>query len=111
VNELVISVIIIIEVIIMMVSVDRIKDIAISIAPKYSIKKIDLFGSYADETANDESDIDFLVEFESAAVSLFLLSKLKYDLEELLGKPVDVIHGPLTDNSLIEVNKVVSLYE
>jgi predicted nucleotidyltransferase len=95
----------------MTLSVEQIKDAASNIIPKYSIKKMILFGSYASDTANDESDVDFIVEFEQAAVSLFMLSDLKYDLEEVLGKPVDVIHGPLPEESLIEINKVVSLYE
>ena len=34
--------------------------------------------------------MDFLVEFEGGR-SLFELIRLKYDLEDLLGRPVDVV--------------------
>lgn len=95
----------------MTLSVEQIKSAATNIVPRYPIKKIELFGSYANATANDQSDVDFIIEFQESAVSLFMLSDLKYDLEELLGKSVDVIHGPLPNESLLEINKVVSLYE
>lgn len=94
----------------MILSIDKIKNAANNISPKYAIKKIILFGSYAEQTANEKSDIDFIIEFNKNAVSLFLLSSLKNELEEALGKQVDVIHGPLVPDSIIQVNKVVSLY-
>ncbi|MBC7317199.1 MAG: nucleotidyltransferase domain-containing protein, partial [Chloroflexi bacterium] len=40
--------------------------------------------------ADEESDIDFLVEME-AGRSLFDLGGLQYELEQLLGRPVDVV--------------------
>ena len=94
----------------MILSIDKIKNVANNIAPKYAIKKIILFGSYAEQIANEKSDIDFIIEFNKNAVSLFLISSLKNELEEALGKQVDVIHGPLVPDSIIQVNKVVSLY-
>lgn len=94
----------------MVLSIEKIKTVANDIAAKYEIKKIILFGSYADQTARDNSDVDFMIEFDTTAVSLFLLSKLKNELEESLGKEVDVIHGPLVPESIIKTNKVVSLY-
>ncbi len=94
----------------MILSIDKIKNVANNIAPKYAIKKIILFGSYAEQTANEKSDIDFIIEYNKNAVSLFLISSLKNELEEALGKQVDVIHGPLVPDSIIQVNKVVSLY-
>ena len=51
---------------------------------------ISLFGSVALETDNDSSDIDFLVQFEPGS-SLFDLLHLQDDLEDLLGRPVDVV--------------------
>lgn len=95
----------------MVLSIEKIRAEATNTVTKYGVKKVLLFGSYADGTANDDSDVDFVVEFNTAAVSLFVLSQLKYELEEKLGKQVDVIHGPLTDKSMIKADKVVSLYE
>lgn len=48
-----------------------------------------LYGSVARGQATETSDIDFLVEFEDGR-SLFDLGGLVVDLEDLLGRPVDV---------------------
>jgi predicted nucleotidyltransferase len=48
-----------------------------------------VFGSVARNVADDQSDIDCLVELE-AGRSLFDLGGLQYDLEQLLGHRVDV---------------------
>ena len=92
-------------------TLESIKNKSTRILKKYGVRKVDLFGSYADGTASDDSDIDLLVEFSTASVSLLLLSQLKYELEEDLGKSVDVIHGPLSKEAMIQPSKVVSLYE
>ena len=70
-------------------------------------KKGQYFGSYADGRVTEDSDLDLLVEFESPAVSLIMLNELKYDLEDALGLPVDVIHAPLPAGSMIEIGKEV----
>jgi uncharacterized protein len=49
-----------------------------------------IFGSVARREANEQSDIDFLVDLE-AGRSLFDLGGLLVDLEELLGYPVDIV--------------------
>ena len=73
----------------------------------YALRKVSVFGSYANGCATKESDLDLLVEFDSPAVSLIKLNALKYDLEDALGLPVDVVHGPLPVGSMITVGKVV----
>lgn len=50
-----------------------------------------------------------IVEF-FVPVSLITLSRLKIDLEEALNLEVDIIHGPVTDDDMIEVNKEIVLY-
>ena len=47
------------------------------------------------------------MEFEHPTVSLLKLNSLKYDLEDALGLPVDVIHAPLPAGSMIRPGKVV----
>lgn len=94
----------------MIVSLDKIKDIAGDVASKYDVKKMTLFGSYADGSAREDSDIDLMVEFNKKAVSLFVLSGMKFELEEKLKKPVDVIHAPIPKKSMIKAEKVVSIY-
>ena len=90
-----------------MPTVDMIRDTLNGMKNAYALRKVSIFGSYADGRATSESDLDLLVEFESPAVSLIQLNALKYDLEDALGLPVDVIHAPLPQNSLITVGKVV----
>ena len=94
-----------------MLTISEIKNSISDIVIKYPIKKISLFGSYADGSANEESDIDILVEFLPSNVSLFLLSDIKNEIESRLNKEVDLLHAPVDEYSLIEINKVVDIYE
>ena len=80
------------------------------IAHIYDLKKVTLFGSYAAGKETTKSDIDLLVEFKRPAVSLLVIAGLKYKLEELTGKEVDVIHAPIQGNSFLEIGKEVPLY-
>jgi predicted nucleotidyltransferase len=75
-----------------------IKEIRRKIAPileKYGVVKAGLFGSVVRGVATKRSDIDLLVKLPNNA-SLLDLAGLKIELEERLGKKVDV----LTYNSL-----------
>jgi len=59
-----------------------------------------LFGSAARGDDTDDSDIDFLVEFEAGS-SLFDLMDLQEALEQLLGVSVDVVSvGGLKDRDV-----------
>ena len=93
-----------------MLTLQQIIDAACTIATDYPITKIFLFGSYADGRNTSDSDVDLLIEFETEAVSLLTLADIKIRIEDILGVEVDVIHGPLPENSLIEINKVVEIY-
>ncbi|MBR1585686.1 MAG: nucleotidyltransferase domain-containing protein [Clostridia bacterium] len=90
-----------------MPTVDIIRDTLYGMKNAYALRKVSIFGSFADGRATSESDLDLLVEFDSPAVSLVKLNALKYDLEDALGLPVDVIHAPLPEGSMITVGKVV----
>ena len=61
-----------------------------ALARRHRGLSISLFGSVAVGNDNDSSDVDFLVEFEPGS-SLFDLLHLKDDLEDLLGRTVDVV--------------------
>lgn len=79
-------------------------------AKEYPIVKAELFGSYAAGRSSLDSDVDLLVEFSSPQISLITLNSLKYKLEELLGTDVDLIHGPLPEDSMIEIDRRIPLY-
>jgi len=91
---------------------ENIKNIALPVIKKYGVNRAGIFGSFATGEAKEDSDIDMLVELPKGA-SLFDLIGLKLDLEELLGRKVDV----LTYNSIyyllreIILNEEIVIYE
>ncbi|MCL5981699.1 MAG: nucleotidyltransferase domain-containing protein [Firmicutes bacterium] len=94
-----------------MLTVSEIRSKIIDIAVKYQVKKLSIFGSYADGNADDQSDIDMLVEFSAPNVSLLMLSDLKEQMKLLFNKDVDLIHAPIHKDSIIKINNVVDIYE
>jgi predicted nucleotidyltransferase len=66
------------------------RDEILRIATRYGAHNIRVFGSVARHQADDHSDIDLLVDLEPGR-SLFDLGGLQYELEQLLGRPVDVL--------------------
>jgi hypothetical protein len=71
---------------------DEIQKIVVPIAQKYGLRAVYLFGSYARGTANENSDIDLLLDTSGTEIrSLLQLSCVYCDLERALGKSVDVI--------------------
>ena len=66
------------------------RDEILRIANKYGAQSVRVFGSVARGEADEQSDIDFLVEMEQGR-SLLDLGGFQYELEELLGRPVDVV--------------------
>lgn len=81
-----------------------------TVAEEFSIKRVMLFGSYAEGRNIAESDVDLLIEFVMPAVSLFILTDIKNRLEDILNVDVDIIHAPIPDNALIKPEKVVEIY-
>ena len=88
---------------------DVIKEILIQFVEKYSIKSMILFGSRADGSNSDESDVDLIVEF-LVPVSLITLSQMQIDMEEALNLNVDIVHGPIREDDMIEIGKEIVLY-
>ena len=62
----------------------------VSIAAARGARNLRVFGSVARGDARPDSDVDFLVDFEPGR-SVLDLSELILDLEELLGRRVDVV--------------------
>lgn len=93
-----------------MLTVEEIKKVIKKLAPEYKLTKVTLFGSRANGNFREDSDVDLIVEFETPAVSLFILSGLKIDLEKIFGVKVDVIHGPKKDSWMIDIDKEIEIY-
>ena len=60
------------------------------IARQHGARNIRVFGSFGRGEADEQSDIDFLVEME-AGRSLLDMGGLAMELKELLGREVDVV--------------------
>ena len=71
------------------------KEQILSLAAKYGASNVRIFGSVANGTADEKSDIDFLVDLEKGR-SLFDLGGLLMDLQGLFNRKVDVV----TENGL-----------
>jgi len=70
-------------------NIEEIKRKILPILKKYGVTRAGIFGSVVRGEAREESDIDILVEIESR-MSLLDFVGLKLELEEALGKPVDL---------------------
>ncbi|MBI5815025.1 MAG: nucleotidyltransferase domain-containing protein [Nitrospinae bacterium] len=58
-------------------------------AAKYGIIEIGVFGSSARNEATDDSDVDICVK--TATPDAFALAHIRTDIEELVGKRVDIV--------------------
>ena len=73
-----------------LMSIDEVKSKAIPILKRYGVKKAAIFGSVVRGEAEASSDIDILVEIEGD-MSLLDFVGLKIEIEEALGKKVDLV--------------------
>ena len=69
---------------------EKIKPKIVRILKKYGVKKAGIFGSYARGEQKKRSDIDILAQIPKS-VNLYDFIGIKQDLEEALGKKVDLV--------------------
>jgi predicted nucleotidyltransferase len=86
------------------VDVEKLSGQILPVLKRFGVKKAAIFGSLARGEGSEESDVDILVEFEPGK-SLLDLAGLKIELEETLGRRVDVstynsLHPLLKDRIL-----------
>lgn len=67
----------------------------LKLASQHGVRNVRVFGSAAHGEADGDSDIDFLVELEPDR-TLFDLGALLMDLQDLLGRKIDIV----TDDSI-----------
>lgn len=63
------------------------------IAAKYGARNVRVFGSVARGDAGEHSDVDFLIDLEPGR-TLFDMGGLLMELQELLGREVDLVTEP-----------------
>lgn len=90
---------------------DDIKLLVVPVLKKYNITKAGVFGSYAKGRASETSDIDLLVEL-TYPFSLLDFVGVKLELEEILGKNVDLVEyqaiKPIIRDSIL--NSEIRIY-
>jgi len=57
----------------------------------FYVRELGIFGSFVKERQKTKSDIDILVAFEQGHKDFFNYTRLKYYMEELLGRKVDLV--------------------
>ena len=76
----------------MILTIEEIRSKVAPIAQKYQLKAVYIFGSYAKDTATEDSDIDLLIDRTGSLIKgLFDLCCLNYDLCEATGKDIDLV--------------------
>lgn len=94
-----------------MLTINLIKQAVEPLAEKYDLLKVDLFGSYANGNATEKSDADFLVTFNAPVPSIFKVMGFKEELSERLDYPVDVVTLPAPRIDMLNIEKVINIYE
>ena len=61
------------------------------IRQKFGVKRIGIFGSFARGEEREDSDLDVLVEFEEGQKTFDNYMDLKFYLEDLFGREVDLV--------------------
>lgn len=62
-----------------------------SICKKYHVRNLTAFGSAVTEQFHEQSDIDFLIELDGAQDGLKRYMNVKFELELLLSRSVDLV--------------------
>ena len=73
-----------------MQTIESIKEAITPIAKEHGLKRVYLFGSYAKGTANEDSDVDLLIEI-GTPISLLGLSEILQDAKEAMNISVDLV--------------------
>jgi predicted nucleotidyltransferase len=71
-------------------TVAEIREIVLPVLRRHGITRAGIFGSFARGTPAPESDVDILVELDKQ-LSLLDFIGIKLDLEDVLGRPVDLV--------------------
>ena len=67
----------------------------------YNPERIGIFGSYARQEDNENSDIDILVSFKET-ISLLDLARIHRELSNALGKKIDLVTEPALKNEKLK---------
>lgn len=89
---------------------NKIKESILPVLVRNHVKRAGVFGSLARGEARADSDIDLLVELADDA-SLFDFVGLKFQLEDVVGRPVDLVEydaiKPLIRSQILKEQLVI----
>ncbi|WPD23146.1 MAG: nucleotidyltransferase family protein [Candidatus Electrothrix scaldis] len=74
----------------------------------FSVNSIGLFGSFARDDIHSKSDIDILVTFSEPTFNHYM--ELKFYLEDLFGRPVDLVMEQTVKKRLKKMIQQETLY-
>ncbi len=80
---------------------------------RWDVVEFAIFGSALRDDFNAQSDVDVLVTFaEKAKISLFDFAQMQIELEEIFGRPVDLVEkaslrNPYRRKEILETAQVV----
>ncbi|MGE3801188.1 MAG: nucleotidyltransferase family protein [Candidatus Kapaibacterium sp.] len=84
----------------------RLEEVRNDLFQRYPLTALGLFGSYARENQNDESNIDIIVEFSQPVG--FEIVDLAIELESTLGASVDLVsRNGIRDRILAHIEKQI----
>ncbi len=94
-----------------MLTVEQIRETVAGYFKDKPVKEVYLFGSYADGSAKESSDVDILFSLSGQEkLNYFGLAQYLIDLEKLLAKKVDLVQSAFIYPSIkkeIEKNKIL----
>ena len=93
-----------------MPTLEMIRQAVHTAAAQYPVKRVELFGSYANGTADENSDVDFLVEFSENPTSLLHICGFRETMSELLNLDVDIVKLPRKQGDGLTIDRTVLVY-
>ena len=69
--------------------VRSIQEVRSALTRRFTVRRIGVFGSFARDSAGQESDVDILVELTEPTFDNYM--DLKFYLEKILSRPVDLV--------------------
>ncbi|MBQ3638316.1 MAG: nucleotidyltransferase domain-containing protein [Clostridia bacterium] len=82
-------------------SLHQLEDIISPIARRFGVEKVSVFGSYSRGEADEQSDVDLLIE-KGGLRSLFQISGFRLELEDALRLPVDLVTTESSDREFLD---------
>ncbi len=73
-----------------------------SICRKYDVRSLAVFGSCLSDGFSETSDIDFLLELKTAKGGIKKYMRLKFELEKLFARPVDLVMPKALTNQRLQ---------